>query len=315
MQEETGKIKMNRIHFAEELCRQVLVVLGDGYGTEVSRVRKNNGVLKDVLYIRKGDSECIPCFYLDELYCSYCNGENEICLAEHLGNIVLNECERVREQVPDFLEKEWILNHLFVRLIQAESNTEWLQDAVYVEYLDLLAVFYVLTEEGEDGIKSYQLPRTIWNTLELGSAEEYFPVIVANTQHLFPERLWCAEHMVRECRIDGEEQMSAVLIPAKEYSSGKLYVLSNRRKINGAAVVLYPELLRRLGEKFGGNYYVIPSSIHEVILLKDAEREDSGYLNRMVKTVNEQQVLPEEVLADHVYLYSAEDEMLHCIEE
>ena len=57
-------------------------------GTDLSEVRKNNGVMKDVLYIRKEDCECIPCFYMDELYHSYCNGENEIGLAEHLANIV-----------------------------------------------------------------------------------------------------------------------------------------------------------------------------------------------------------------------------------
>ena len=315
MQEETCKAKMNRIRFAEELCRQVLVVLGDGYGTELSRVRKNNGVIKDVLYIRKGDSECIPCFYMDELYRSYCGGENEFGLAEHLANIVLSECERVREQVPDFLERDWIVSHLFVRLIQAESNTEWLQDAVYVEYLDLLAVFYVLTEDSEDGIKSYQLPRNVWETLELGTAEEYFPVIVENTRRLFPEKLWCVEHAVRECRIAGEEPESAILVPAEEYVSRQLYVLSNYRRINGATVVLYPELLRCLGEKFGGNYYVIPSSVHEVLLLKETKEEETGALNRMVRTVNEQQVLPEEVLSNHVYFYSMEKDTLCSITE
>ena len=100
------------------------------------------------------------------------------------------------------------------------------------------------------------------------------------------------------------------LVPPEEYVSERLYVLSNRRRINGAAVVLYPELLRRLGEAFGGNYYVIPSSVHEVLLLKDTEDEDVHRLNDMVRQVNEQQVLSEEVLSNHVYYYSVEDGML-----
>lgn len=315
MQEETSKRRMNRIRFAEELCRQVLAVLGDGYGTELSRVRKNNGVIKDVLYIRKEDSECIPCFYMDELYRSYCGGENEFGLAEHLADIVLNECERVREQVLDFLDRNWIVNHLFVRLIRAESNMEWLQEAVYVEFLDLLAVFYVLTEDAEDGVKSYQLPRNVWDTLELGSAEDYFSTIVENTQRLFPKKLWCVEHTVRECAIPGEEPSVTRLVLPQEYVSQKLYVLSNYRRINGAAVLLYSELLRHLGETFGGDYYVIPSSVHEVLLLKATEEEDAEMLNRMVRTVNEQQVLPEEVLSNHVYLYSVAEERLLSREE
>lgn len=313
MQEETSKEKLSRDRFAEELCKQVLVVLGEGYGTDLSEVRKNNGVMKDVLYIRKEDCECIPCFYMDELYHSYCNGENEIGLAEHLANIVLTECERVREQVTDFLEREWILSHLFVRLIQAESNTEWLQDAVYVEYLDLLAVFYVLTEEADDGVKSYQLPRNVWEALELGSAEEYFPTIVENTRRLFSERLWCVEQSVKECTIEGVPRYVTRLVPLQEHVSAKMYVLSNRRRINGAAVVLYPELLQHLGETFGGDFYVIPSSIHEVFLLTGPE--DAGFLNRMIRSVNQQNVPPEEVLSNHVYLYSVKDERLLSVED
>lgn len=315
MQEQTSRIRMNRIRFAEELSRQVLAVLGEGYETELSRVRKNNGVLKDVLHIRKAESECIPCFYMDELYRSYCSGESELLLAEQLADIVLNECERMREQVPDFLEREWIVSHLFVRLVQAEGNTEWLEDAVYVEYLDLLAVFYVLTEDAEDGIKSYQLPKNVWEVLELGEAETYFPTAVANTRKLFPEKLWCVEHTVRECNVIGAEQVSAVLVPAGEYISQRLYVLSNHRRINGAAVLLYPDLLRQLGEKFGGNFYVIPSSVHEVLLLKETEEEEPERLNRTIQTVNEQQVQREEVLSNHVYLYSVEDGELQSVTE
>ena len=314
MQGETSKMKMSRTRFAEELCKLVLAVLGEGYETELSEVRKNNGVLKDVLYIRKGDSECIPCFYMDELYRSYCNGESELGLAEQLADIVLTECERVREQVTDFLEREWILGHLFVRLIQAEGNTEWLEDAVYVEYLDLLAVFYVLTEEADDGVKSYQLPRNVWEALELGSAKEYFPTIVENTRRLFSERLWCVEQSVKECTIEGMSRYVTRLITPQEYVTAKMYVLSNRRRINGAAVVLYPELLQQLGEAFGGDYYVIPSSIHEVLLLRDTENEDAEFLNRVICTVNQQNVPPEEVLSNHVYLYSVKEAQLVSVE-
>lgn len=307
MQEQTNKTKLDRALFTEELCSLVHDLLGEDYRTEQSEVRKNNGVVKDVLYIRKENSECIPCFYLDELYRSYCGGENMPGLAEHLADVVLNECESVREQAQFFLEKEWIKEHLFVRLVHADTNKEWLREAVYVEVLDLAAVFYVLTEDTEDGVKSFQMPRSVWDTLGLGSAREYFPNVVENTRRLFPEKLWCMEYTLRECRMDGDNPPAVVLVPPEEYESDRLYVLSNYRKINGASVILYPELLRQLGEKFGGNYYVIPSSVHEVLILKENEENDAEHLNTMIRTVNEQHVLPEEVLADHVYCYFAED--------
>ncbi len=307
MQIQADEEKMNRARFEKELCKAVTELLGEGYHTELSKVRKNNGVWKDVLYIRKENSECVPCFYMGEVYRSYLMGECIAGLAEHLTNIVLCECESVSRQAKQFLNQDWIVEHLFLRLVQTEDNAASLKDAVYVEFLDLAAVFYVLTEDGEDGVKSFQLPRSVWESFGLGTAEEYFPKIAENTRRLFPERLWCIEHTVSECRILGEESLRKVRLPQEELYSHKLYVLSNHRRINGAAVLLYPELLKCLGEKFEGNYYIIPSSVHEVLLLKDTKEEDEVRLNYMVCEVNEQQVEPEEVLSNHVYYYSVEE--------
>ena len=121
---QNEKEKMCRASFEEELQRFLLERLGVEYRTEISRVRKNNGVMKEVLYIRKENSECVPCFYLDELYRSYCMGEHTEGLAEHLANIVLTECEEVRQQINVYLSKEWIVKHLFLRLVSAKENEE-----------------------------------------------------------------------------------------------------------------------------------------------------------------------------------------------
>lgn len=50
---------------------------------------------------------------------------------------------------------------------------------------------------------------------------------------------------------------------------GDPYVLTNSSKINGAAVVLYPQCLQHIGENIGGNYYLLPSSIHEMIIMPE----------------------------------------------
>ncbi|MDD5900645.1 MAG: hypothetical protein PUC73_07125, partial [Lachnospiraceae bacterium] len=61
MQEKDEKGKKSRTDFGAALCRQVLERLGDGYQAELSQVEKNNGVRKEVMYIRKENSECVPC--------------------------------------------------------------------------------------------------------------------------------------------------------------------------------------------------------------------------------------------------------------
>lgn len=313
LQNQYEKTKMSRTEFGDELCKQILKILGEGYRTELSQVEKNNGVKKDVLYVRREDSECVPCFYMDELYYSYENGENEIGLAEYLTNIVLHECGTVEKQTKECLKKEWIMERLFIRLIHYEKNKHWLKDAVYIKFLDFAAVFYVLTEDGEMGVKSYRLPKKVWETLELGTEDAYYPKVLENTRRLFPEILACIETVLEELEGGFESGVHVKCISREEkLIPNRLYVLSNRRKINGASTLLYPQLLKELGERFSGNYYIIPSSVHEVLLIKETEEENAELLNHMVCEVNEQQVAPEEVLSDHVYLYSVKEAKLLC---
>lgn len=310
---QTNETKLEFAAFKGELCRRILELLGEEYSTELMKVRKNNGVLKEVLHVRQQGSECIPCFYTEELYRSYCMGENEAGLAEHLVNIVRGECEDVKEQVNLFLSKEWMTEHLFIRLIHYEKNEEDLKNAVYLKYLDLAGVVYVLTESSGDGVKSFQLPKHIWDTLELGTIEDFFPELVANTRRLFPEDMACISAEESKEFIPGQKSITVTIRWMDSMGPlhpGRLYVVTNHRRINGAAVLLYPELLKELGNRYGGGYYVIPSSIHEVLLLKDTGEEMADQLNAMVREVNETHVAPEERLSDHVYYYSVSEEEL-----
>ena len=70
--------------------------------------------------------------------------------------------------------------------------------------------------------------------------------------------------------------------------------------------MLYPELLQHLGETFGRDFYVIPSSIHEVILIPETEEFSIEYFSDMVKGINEKQMYPTEVLSDSIYYYDKE---------
>lgn len=82
-----------------------------------------------------------------------------------------------------------------------------------------------------------------------------------------------------------------------------MYVLSNRQRMNGAITILYSKCLEKIGNILKENFYLIPSSIHEMILIKESGVESIEYLNEMIKEVNASAVIPEEVLADRAYYY------------
>ena len=89
-----------------------------------------------------------------------------------------------------------------------------------------------------------------------------------------------------------------------------MFVLTNSFRSLGAACILYDELLTQLGNFLKENYYILPSSIHEVIIIPESQAPNKDTLNEMVQEVNETQVEPEDVLSDHVYFYNCEKKEL-----
>lgn len=90
-----------------------------------------------------------------------------------------------------------------------------------------------------------------------------------------------------------------------------MYVLTNSIRTNGATCISYPDILKDFADKHQSDVYIIPSSIHEVILLPEKDLEIDGF-NQMIAEVNRKELDPTEVLSDHMYMYSrSEDKIIH----
>ena len=81
-----------------------------------------------------------------------------------------------------------------------------------------------------------------------------------------------------------------------------MYVMTNTMKLNGATCITYPHAIENFANEHDSDVYIIPSSIHEVILIPDisCSRE---YIDEMIRDVNRRQLDPVDVLSDHVYMY------------
>jgi hypothetical protein len=98
-------------------------------------------------------------------------------------------------------------------------------------------------------------------------------------------------------------------------SGHQLFVVSSERPCYGASVILQPEVLENIAKKVDGDYFILPSSLHEVIILKDSGRPfDEKFLNGIVRSVNETVVAPYERLSDRVIRGSEMHMLLKDIE-
>ena len=86
-------------------------------------------------------------------------------------------------------------------------------------------------------------------------------------------------------------------------SSISMYVLSNKSRVEGAACILYPELIKDFSNVIGSSLYIIPSSIHEVLLLPSDNLDECDAIKGMIKEINDSQVKIEEVLSYSLYFY------------
>ena len=123
-----------------------------------------------------------------------------------------------------------------------------------------------------------------------------------NTPRLFPWSCCGIEEVLTEMADGGDEaDLEGILKALCEEVPMK--VLSNERRLHGAVCMLYPGVLKEMADRMGGDFFILPSSVHETILLPDTGEGLNGALRQMIREVNSTKVAPEEVLSDTLYRY------------
>ena len=89
-----------------------------------------------------------------------------------------------------------------------------------------------------------------------------------------------------------------------------MYAMSNKSSFNGAATILYKDALKTFAEEKEHDVFVIPSSVHEVILVPDDGTIPAGYIQRIIAEVNQTQLSPSEILSDQLLYYSRKDDCI-----
>ena len=94
-----------------------------------------------------------------------------------------------------------------------------------------------------------------------------------------------------------------------------MYILSNRIRSHGAAAILYEGCLEGIGAILEENYYILPSSVHEVILVPESYAPGCGELTSLIREMNETQIVKDEMLSNHVYYYDSKERELFLLRE
>lgn len=223
---------------------------------------------------------------------------------------VLGGTDLVRS-IHDF---EAVRDKIVPKLISRELNREYLQDKCWIGYLDLAVCFQIEICNDERGLMTTAVPKNIFEMWRI-PMERLFSIAMDNLKTLHSWKVTGMSELLVKLALEnsGVDDFARYMNPP-EYHEG-LFVATNETKTNGAACMLDKEIVKELAKKENvRNVAVIPSSIHEIILMPLHSEDDMTVvenLNHMVLEVNETQVRPDEVLGNHVYIYNAVDNEYH----
>lgn len=292
---------MNLKSFIQEVIARVQAVVGEEARVYVQEVRKNNSVLMHGLTIMRRGGNISPTIYLDSFYELLKEGMDMEKIVAKLLAVYVKGLPRSSVDMEFFRDFEKVKDRIVYRLVNREKNRELLEEIPHVDFLDLAICFYYSYEHpelGEGMILIHNAHMEMWKT----GHRELIQLAERNTPRLMQSQLSSMENAMRDF-LD-EEQLAELREMQRE--TGKyLYVLSNTKHIQGAAVILYPGVLAEAARHLGGSFYILPSSIHEVILLPDDGRSNGKDLHEMIAEINRSQLQEEEVLSDYAYRYDA----------
>jgi len=276
------------------ICKMQLF-LGNEYELELTKVTKNNGLILNGIIVKREDSNIFPTVYIDDFYREDITVSEVEYLAMKLKKSIDRKPFDASSLIDDFKTFNNAKNRIVYKLINAEKNKELLTTIPYRRFHNLAICYCYHVDEinGNDSgsvlIKNEHIKG--WNVNE----EELYLVAYENTLGQGPVSM-CNLKDVVESLCGREINISDV----------PLYMVSNEKKINGSYAMLYIDKMREFGDRIGDDYYIIPSSIHELLLIPKCSCADVKDLLTMVIEVNKTEVSKEEYLADSIYAYDSE---------
>lgn len=251
----------------------------------VKEVVKGNDSVKKAMCF-DGGYEVSPVIYLDMVY-NRLDQENFNSIVESVCDMLINGGKAIeKSDVLDRLTHEGVKDNLTFRIINKEMNAKYLENKVYRDYLDLAIIYQVCVSVGDDKGRVV-ITKELAETLNY-SEEELFGMAMTNTPRLYP--------------VSDSSLLEALggMLPFDDTDSmpDPIRVLSNEEKVFGASVLLYPGIVEKLYKEYGCRY-VIPSSLHEVLIV-DHNADPRSYL-QMVREVNSTVVEAEDILSNSVY--------------
>lgn len=306
---ERNRTYMDYTEFREELFIILQKIVPKEISIKLVEAEKLNGCIRYGIMFDRTLGLYAHTIYLEPFYRSFEKGKS----LEEIAKELLKCFEEEKNEVPECMDKfhryDLAREHIYCKLISRRENQKLLQDTPHMPFLDFAIVAY----------------------FEVNSTEVYKGSILIKDKYLMDWGITAEEFLVNALEHTRKDKgvtfISMEEVLADFYSSNelqidrefhsKMYVLTNKEKYLGAVLICFPEIMTGIAQMLEDDFYLLPASIHEWIIIPENAVSDRMHLLSVVRNINCYEVLEEEVLSNDIYLYSQKSQENHftCISD
>lgn len=300
--------------YISEVVDGIKELTSNQYEVTYNLTRKNNGMELNGICIHNRASNISPVIYVDDYYMS---GMTPFETAVE----VVERFQRIKDQeipfdVSEILNFDAMKDKIAYRVINKDANAELLEEVPWIEVAEDLAVVCYLDLGNGATVTIQNRIMDAWGLTE----EMLFDIADVNTPNMKPmEMRSLAELTVEMMEQDGmlfaikyemgcedmpDEEFKQMLIESRDDGNSIPAWVIRGGDVYGASVLMYEKAMNTVREQLGRDFFVLPSSIHELIVVPYDERYNVTELKEMVAFVNEEKLRPDEYLSDSIYFYN-----------
>lgn len=288
---------LNYEEFKDAVASQIKDYLPVEYANSdvtIHSVLKNNATRLDGLSIKKPESNICPNIYLNQYYTDYEDGRDIDDILSDIAHVRQMNDAPADLDVSAITDFSRIKDKIAAKLINTNQNREYLEDKPHTDIADLSAVYYIDLCSDSLGNMTTVITDSLLAQYDI-TLEKLHEIAI---QNMVTKARFCNMFEILS------ELMSDSL-PQDEFcpADNMMFVLTNESKLNGAAMILCPETMDKIAELVGSSYYILPSSIHETLVVPFSDGMNVEELKNMVHEVNSTQLSADEILSDNVYIY------------
>lgn len=268
----------------------------------LEEVTKGNDRRLTGLMIRNDGEITVPTIYLEPYAKQLAQGRPMNEIIREIVQIRTEQGSRVPFEVSNLMDYEQVKPLLAIRLCDPEQNREYLKDKPFTPCGELAAIYRIQVMESKKGVASAVVTDRMMELWSI-TKEQLHQDAVAAEMARSPVCFYSMEDIMGELTFSSKPENLFERTEPLEETAMPMYVLTNARRVNGSGILARDGVLDKIGELLGKNFYVLPSSIHEVLIIPDNGDMQAKELESMVKEVNATQVAPADLLSDKVQYY------------